>query len=74
MAICAFAPGSLWLIPHGIGSSIAAASGISNTGIAVIVFFPIPFLYVVVSSVCVNIARYRLKSARPDTDSAAQYA
>jgi hypothetical protein len=58
----AFVPGFLWLLPNGIGTSIAAASGVGSTGTGPLIFFPLPFVYPLVSIVLVNLARYRLKS------------
>lgn len=55
--------GLLWLLPYGVGESIARASGVGSMGIAVLLFVPVPFLYPLISVVCVNIARLRLKRA-----------
>lgn len=63
LIVYAFVPGLLWLLPHGVGESIAGASGVGNMGIAVLLFFPVPYLYPLISVVCVNIARLRLKRA-----------
>lgn len=61
LIVYAFAPGLLWLLPHGVGESIAGASGVGNMGVGTLLFFPVPFLYPLISVVCVNIARLRLK-------------
>lgn len=53
--------GPLWLLPGGVGSSIAGASGVADMGVALLTLFPVPYLYPLLSVVCVNIARYRLK-------------
>jgi len=57
----AFGPGLLWLLPNGIGISIAAASGIGSMGAGVLLFYPVPFVYPLVSVVLVNFAWHRLK-------------
>jgi len=54
-----FAVGSSWLSNQ--GESIASASGIGNMGIAPLLVFPVPFVYPVISILCVNIASLRLK-------------
>ena len=61
--VYAFTPGLLWLLPDGVGSSIAGASGVGNMGVGVLLFFPVPYLYPVLSVLCVNFARLRLKRA-----------
>ena len=58
-----FASGFLWLLPDGVGRSIAGASGVGSAGIGVLLFFPVPYLYPLISVVCVNVARFRLKRA-----------
>jgi len=65
-------PGLLWLRPHGVGVSVAAATGVANEGTAAILAFPVPFLYALVSIVCVQIARKRLRSVGTDSSSAAR--
>ncbi len=59
--VYAFFPGFLWLLPYGMGASIAGASGVADLGLGLLVIYPVPFLYPLVSIVCVNIAQYRLK-------------
>jgi len=54
-------PGGLWLLPNGVGDSVARATGIANMGTGLLLFFPVPFLYLLISTACVNIARYRIK-------------
>lgn len=56
-----FFPGALWLLPNGVGASIAGASGVADLGLGLLVIYPVPFLYPLVSIACVNIAWYRLK-------------
>lgn len=63
LILYAFVPGMLWLLPYGVGESIARASGIADLGIGVLLFVPVPFLFPLISVVCVNIARLRLKRA-----------
>jgi hypothetical protein len=55
--------GPLWLIPNGVGSSIGGATGVGNTGVEVLLLFPLPLLYPLLSVLCVNIARFKLKRA-----------
>jgi len=62
--VYAFAPGSLWLIPNGIGRSIAAASGIGSMGTGPLMTFPVPFAYPLISVVLVSVGRWKLKSAK----------
>jgi hypothetical protein len=62
----AFLPGSLWLIPNGIGRSIAAASGVGSMGTAPLMMFPIPFAYPLISVVLVSVGRWKIKSANAD--------
>jgi hypothetical protein len=61
--VYAFTPGLLWLLPHGVGTSIAGASGVGNMGVGVLLFIPVPYLYLLLSVLCVNIAQLRLKRA-----------
>ena len=61
--VYAFALGLLWLLPHGVGSSVAGASGVGSMGVGVLLFFPVPYLYPLLSVLCVNIAQLRLKRA-----------
>jgi hypothetical protein len=70
-------PGVLWLLPGGVGRSIAAASGVGNMGIGPLLFFPMflvnfpmPFVYPLISILCVNVAWYRLKAVGADVTSA----
>ena len=58
--------GILWLLPGGVGGSIAGASGVADMGVAPLAVFPVPFLYALISILCVNIARHRLKKASAD--------
>lgn len=52
--------GVLWLLPDPIGRSIGAASGIGSMGLALLLLYPIPFVYPLVSVMIVNLARYKL--------------
>jgi len=61
LIVWAFAPGALWTLPNGIGTSIAAASGVGSLGTGPLVFFPFPFVYPLVSILLVNFAWYRLR-------------
>ncbi len=70
--VYAFGPGSFWLIPNGIGRSIAAASGISGMGTAPLLMFPIPFAYPLISVVLVSVGRWKLKSANSNLASTEQ--
>ena len=70
--VYAFGPGSFWLIPHGIGRSIAAASGISGMGTGPLLMFPVPFAYPLISVVLVSVGRWKLKSANSDLASTEQ--
>jgi hypothetical protein len=66
LVIYAYAPGLFWLLPYGVGYSIASASGLADVGIGVLVLYPVPFLYPLISTGCVNIARYQLKLTGSD--------
>ena len=57
----AFGIGFLWLLPNGVGVSIGAASGVGSIGTAVLLFYPVPFVYPLLSVVLVNVAWHRLK-------------
>jgi hypothetical protein len=74
LLLYAFVTGVLWLLPDGVGSSIAATSGVGNMGIGPLCFFPmnfpVPFVYPLISVLCVNVAWYRLKAVRADVTSA----
>jgi hypothetical protein len=61
LIVYAIVPGTLWLLPNGIGASIAAASGVGSTGTGPLIFFPFPFVFPLVSVVLVNFASYRLR-------------
>jgi hypothetical protein len=54
--------GVLWLLPDPIGRSIGAASGIGSMGLALLLLYPIPFVYPLVSVMIVNLARYELRT------------
>ena len=54
--------GVLWLLPDPIGRSIGAASGIGSMGLALLLLYPIPFVYPLVSVTIVNLARYNLRT------------
>ena len=54
-----FAPGAFWGSGP-IGRSIAAASGVGDPGLAPLIFFPIPFLYGIVSVMLANLAIRKL--------------
>lgn len=58
--------GTLWLLPGAVGDSIAGATGVADMGVAPLAVFPAPFLYALISILCVNIARHRLKLAGAD--------
>jgi hypothetical protein len=64
LIVYAFVSGALWLLPNGVGASIAAASGIGSAGTGPLVFFPLPFVYPLISIVLVNLARYRLRRSQ----------
>jgi uncharacterized membrane protein len=72
-SVYAILPGSLWLLPNGVGASIAGASGVADLGLGLLVIYPIPFLYPLVSIACVNIARYQLKKAGSEATQVARY-
>jgi hypothetical protein len=55
--------GVLWLLPDPIGRSIGAASGIGSMGLALLLLYPIPFVYPLVSVMSVNLARHKLTVA-----------
>src|SRR4029077_5847111 len=55
--------GALWLLPDPIGRSIGAASGIGSMGLALLLVYPIPFAYPLVSVIIVNLAGYKLRVA-----------
>jgi hypothetical protein len=65
---CALGPGLLWLLPNGVGTSIAAASGIGGVGLGPLLLCPVPLLYPLISILCVNLAWWKLK--RADSDAA----
>ena len=54
--------GVLWLLPDPIGRSIGAASGIGSMGLALLLLYPIPFVYPLVSVMIVNLGRYKLRT------------
>jgi len=60
----AFLPGAFWLLPYGLGASIAGASGVANLGTGVLLFWPVPYLYPAISTACVVIAGNRLGMLR----------
>jgi hypothetical protein len=62
LAIYAFAPGALWIIPGPVGTSIAAASGVGEVGLGPLLFFPVPFAYAILSVVLVNVAAPKLRA------------
>ena len=45
LIVYALTPGLLWLLPHGVGESIAGATGVGNAGIAILLFYPARLLY-----------------------------
>jgi hypothetical protein len=56
--------GMLWLAGRGIGSSIAAATGVGNMGIAPFaVLFVVPYIYPIASSLALLVARWKLAPA-----------
>jgi len=61
-----FAPGLFWLIPNGVGRSIAAASGIGSMGTGPLMMFPVPLAYPLISAVLVCVGRWKLRSAHAD--------
>lgn len=53
--------GMLWLAGRGIGSSIAAATGVGNMGIAPFaILFVVPYMYPIASSLALLVARWKL--------------
>ena len=64
LSVYAFGPGALWTLPNGIGTSIAAASGVGSMGTGPLIFFPFPFIYPLVSIVLVNFAWHRLRHSQ----------
>jgi hypothetical protein len=71
--IYAVSQGFLWVLPRGIGASIAGAGGVADLGIGVLLLYPVPFLYPVISIACVNIAQYRLKKVGAEWASAVRF-
>lgn len=67
-----FFVGLLWLLPSPISDSIAAASGVGDMGIATLLFFPIPWLYPLISVVCVIVAWIRIRRLTPHLHSTVQ--
>ena len=69
LIVYAFSPGSLWLLPNGVGHGIAAASGIGSMAVGPLLFFPalifhsftVWFGYPVISMLLVNFAWHRMK-------------
>jgi|SRR5579862_2822054 len=57
----AFSPGSLWLLPNGVGASIAAASGVGTVAVGPLLFTLGPFVYPAISILCVNIAWWKIR-------------
>ena len=55
--------GVLWLLPDPIGRSIGAASGVGSMGVALLLVYPIPFVYPLVSVMIVNLASHKLTVA-----------
>jgi len=55
--------GVLWLLPDPIGRSIGAATGIGSMGLVLLLVYPIPFVYPLVSVMIVNLARHKLTVA-----------
>jgi hypothetical protein len=54
--------GVLWLTGHGIGTSIAAATGVGNMGVAPFtVLFLVPYLYPIVSTIVLQATRMKMK-------------
>ena len=66
--------GVLWLLPNPIGRSIGAASGIGSMGLALLLVYPIPFVYPLVSVMIVNLARHKLTVAEESSAPAASAA
>jgi hypothetical protein len=56
--------GALWLLPHQIGISIAAATGVGSMGAGPLLMVPVPFVYPLLSVVLVNVARHKLRVAK----------
>jgi hypothetical protein len=73
LIVYVFVHGVLWLLPGGVGASIAGATGVANFGTAILLFWPVPYLYPLVSTACVNIAQKRIKKMGQDADSVEQY-
>jgi len=60
LLIYANALGFLWR-PGPVGMSIAAASGVGNVGLGLLVFFPVKFLYLTITVILANLASWRLR-------------
>jgi hypothetical protein len=65
LVVYAFAPGMLWTIHGPVGTSIAAASGVGDLGLAPLLFYPYPLVYAILSVALVNLATRHL-GARSD--------
>lgn len=61
LIVYASLPGTLWHLPHGIGTGLAGTGGLANLGTGLLLFWPVPFLYPLISTACVNMARLRFK-------------
>ena len=60
LLVYVFAPGAFWGSGP-LGMSLAAASGVGDYGISPLIFFPVPFVYGVVSVAAVNLAMKQLR-------------
>ena len=63
-----FVPSAAWPIRDSLGRSIAAAGGIGNVGLGPFLFFPVAFVYPLVSVVTVNLAQYKIEKSRENVD------
>ena len=61
LVVYAFAPGILWS-PGPIGTTIATASGVGDMGLAPLLFYPTPFLFLIITVLLANLAGWRLKN------------
>jgi len=54
------AMGFLWR-PGPVGASIATASGVGNIGLGLLIFYPVKYLYLIMTVILANLAIWRLK-------------
>lgn len=75
LLVWAFAPGLLWGLPSSLGTSIAAASGVGDMGLAPLLLYPVSFIYLIVTVILANVAIRGLKNnvpRMPQTDGGTQ--